>query len=112
MQQVVEFAPHSKGDRPNQEPPLAFLDTDVVLGYLRGEPATVQLFGAESEGRIRLAINPIVLQELILTAGTIRLQIQQLELQTHGIRAADALHASSAIEFDADLLVSTDDALL
>jgi hypothetical protein len=109
MQQVVEFAPYSKGDRPNQEPPLAFLDTDVVLGNLRGEPATVQLFGAESEGRIRLAI---VLQELILTAGTIRLQIQQLELQTHGIRAADALHASSAIEFDADLLVSTDDALL
>ena len=27
-------------------------------------------------------------------------------------RAADALHAASAIAFDADLLVSTDDALL
>ena len=49
---------------------------------------------------------------LDLTAGSIRLQLQQLELHTRGIRAADALHAASAIEFDADLLVSTDDALL
>jgi hypothetical protein len=42
----------------------------------------------------------------------VRLQLQQLELQTRGIRAADALHAASAIAFDADLLVSTDQALL
>jgi hypothetical protein len=33
-------------------------------------------------------------------------------LQTLGIRAADALHAASAIAFDADLLVSTDEAVL
>jgi predicted nucleic acid-binding protein len=49
---------------------------------------------------------------LDLTAGTFHLQRQQRPLQTRGIRAADALHAASAIEFDADLLVSTDDALL
>lgn len=49
---------------------------------------------------------------LDLTSGTVRLQLQQLDLQTRGIRAADALHAASAIAFDADLLVSTDDALL
>jgi hypothetical protein len=49
---------------------------------------------------------------LELTSGTVRLQLQQLDLQTRGIRAADALHAASAITFDADLLVSTDDALL
>jgi predicted nucleic acid-binding protein len=49
---------------------------------------------------------------LDLTGGTIRLHLRQLELHTHGIRAADALHAASAIEFDADLLVTTDDALL
>jgi hypothetical protein len=49
---------------------------------------------------------------LDLTSDTIRLQLQQLELQTRGIRAADALHASSAITFGADLLVSTDNALL
>jgi len=49
---------------------------------------------------------------LDLTSGTVRLQLQQLDLQTRGIRAADALHAATAIPFDADLLVSTDDALL
>jgi predicted nucleic acid-binding protein len=67
MSQVVEFEPQAKSGRPNQEPPLAFLDTDIVLGYLRGEPSAVQLFSAESEGRIRFAISPIVLGELILT---------------------------------------------
>jgi hypothetical protein len=49
---------------------------------------------------------------LDLTSKTVRLQLQQLDLQTRGIRAADALHAASAIAFDADLLVSTDDAIL
>jgi len=49
---------------------------------------------------------------LDLTSATVRLQLQQLDLQTRGIRAADALHAATAIAFDADLLVSTDDALL
>lgn len=49
---------------------------------------------------------------LDLTAETVRLQLRQLELQTRGIRAADALHVASAIIFDADLLVSTDDSLL
>lgn len=49
---------------------------------------------------------------LNLTSATVRLQLQQLDLQTRGIRAADALHAASAIAFDADLLVSTDDSLL
>lgn len=52
------------------------------------------------------------LSVLDLTSGTVRLQLQQLDLQTRGIRAADALHAASAIAFDADLVVSTDDALL
>jgi predicted nucleic acid-binding protein len=49
---------------------------------------------------------------LDLTSDTIRVQLQQLELQTRGVRAADALHAASAIAFGADLLVSTDKALL
>jgi predicted nucleic acid-binding protein len=49
---------------------------------------------------------------LDLTAARIRLQLQTLELQTRGIRAADALHAATAVAFDADSLVSTDQALL
>ncbi|MGA2589430.1 MAG: PIN domain-containing protein [Bryobacteraceae bacterium] len=67
MQQVVEFEPQAKVERPNQEPPLAFLDTNVILDYLRGEPLAVQLFSAELDGRVRFAISPIVLGELILT---------------------------------------------
>ncbi len=49
---------------------------------------------------------------LDLTAATVRLQLQQLDLQTRGIRAADALHAATAIAFNADLVVTTDDAIL
>ena len=48
--------------------PLVFLDTDVIVGYLRGETSAAPLFSAEAEGRLRFAINPIVLQELILAA--------------------------------------------
>lgn len=48
--------------------PLVFLDTNVIVGYLRGEPSALQLFSAEAEGRVRFAVNPIVLQELLLAA--------------------------------------------
>lgn len=48
--------------------PLVFLDTNAIVGYLRGERTALQLFSAEAEGRIRFAVNPIVLQELLLAA--------------------------------------------
>jgi predicted nucleic acid-binding protein len=62
--------------------------------------------------QVQMVINLFNLSVLDLTSGTVRLQLQQLDLQTRGIRAADALHAASAIGFDADLFVSTDAALL
>jgi hypothetical protein len=62
--------------------------------------------------QLQIVVERFKVSVLDLTAGTIRLQLQQHALQTRGIRAADALHAATAIEFDADLLVSTDDALL
>jgi predicted nucleic acid-binding protein len=46
--------------------PLVFLDTDVIVGYLRGDRSAAELFSAEAEGRIGFAVNPIVLQELLL----------------------------------------------
>lgn len=49
--------------------PLVFLDSNVILAYLQGEPSAVQLFAAEADGRVRFAINPIVLQELLLAAN-------------------------------------------
>ncbi|MBZ5607117.1 MAG: PIN domain-containing protein [Acidobacteriia bacterium] len=62
--------------------------------------------------QVQMVVELFNVSVLDLTSGTVRLQLQQLELQTRGIRAADALHAASAIAFDADLLVSTDNALL
>lgn len=56
------------GERPDTRRPLVFLDTNVIIGYLSGDPSTAQLFSAEATGRIRLAVNPIVLQELLLAA--------------------------------------------
>ena len=49
--------------------PLVFLDSSVIIAYLQAEPSAVQLFSAEADGRIRFAINPIVLQELLLAAN-------------------------------------------
>jgi hypothetical protein len=61
--------------------------------------------------QVQIVIELFNVSVLDLTSGTVRLHLQQLDLQTRGIRAADALHAASAIAFDADILVSTDDAL-
>ena len=62
--------------------------------------------------QVQIVVDLFNISVLDLTSGTVRLQLQQLDLQTRGIRAADALHAASAIAFDADLFVTTDDALL
>ena len=62
--------------------------------------------------QVQMVVELFSISVLDLTSATVRLQLQQLDLQTRGIRAADALHAATAIAFDADLLVSTDDALL
>ncbi len=58
----------SPSERSPRQPPLVFLDTNVILGYLRGDAYAVQLFSAEASGRLRFAVNAIVLQELLLTA--------------------------------------------
>ena len=62
--------------------------------------------------QVQIVVEQFNISVLDLTPATVRLQLQQLDLQTRGIRAADALHAATAIAFDADLLISTDDALL
>jgi len=62
--------------------------------------------------QLQVVIEIFKISVLDLTPGTIRLHLGQVELQKRGVRAADALHAASAIAYDADLLVSTDDSLL
>lgn len=62
--------------------------------------------------QVQIVVELFNISVLDLTPETVRLQLRELDLQTRGIRAADALHAATAIGFNADLLVSTDDALL
>ena len=57
---------HGEGSYPRR--PLVFLDTSVIIGFLRGNPPEAKLFSAEAAGRICFAVNPIVLQELLLAA--------------------------------------------
>jgi predicted nucleic acid-binding protein len=65
--------------RPSANLPLVFVDTNVIIEYLRGDPSTAQLFSAEANGQIRLAVNPIVLQELLLAADAAgRPEFQQI----------------------------------
>lgn len=55
-----------RGIAPGRTRPLVFLDTNVIIQYLQGNSLAAELFSAEAHGRIRFAINPIVLQELLL----------------------------------------------
>lgn len=50
--------------------PLVFLDTDVIAAYLRGEPSSSHLFSKEVLGKIHLAINSVVLQEVLFLGET------------------------------------------
>jgi predicted nucleic acid-binding protein len=62
--------------------------------------------------QVQIMVDLFNISVLDLTGATIRLQLQLVPLQTRGIRAADSLHMATAISFDADLVVSADDALL
>jgi predicted nucleic acid-binding protein len=68
MEQVAKPEPLELGEHGASKRPLVFLDTDAILRYLRGDASVAQLFSAEASGRIRFAVNPIVLQELLLAA--------------------------------------------
>jgi predicted nucleic acid-binding protein len=46
-----------------------FLDTDVLLDYFRGNGAAARLFDPDVISRVRYAINPIVLREILLIAN-------------------------------------------
>jgi predicted nucleic acid-binding protein len=71
MAEVVRPGAFTEHDSKHRERPLVFLDTNVIIGYLRGEASAVQLVSAESSGLIQLAINPIVLQELLFAEGVL-----------------------------------------
>jgi predicted nucleic acid-binding protein len=66
MEQVAKPEPFERGGPADEKSPLVFLDANVIVGYVQGDPAAVQLFSAEAAGRIRVAINGIVLQDVLL----------------------------------------------
>jgi predicted nucleic acid-binding protein len=68
MAEAVNSESVGQDEHSDREQPLVFLDTNVIIGYLRGDASAGQVFLAEASGRIRLAVNPIVLQELLLAA--------------------------------------------
>lgn len=78
MEQVAKPEPE-RGERHDQHRPLVFLDTSVIIGYLRGDQAATQLVSAEAAGRIHFAVNGIVLQELLLSSdGAVRPEFQHI----------------------------------
>jgi predicted nucleic acid-binding protein len=130
MEQVLTRGPFEESQGSNGKRPLVFLDTDVIIGYLRGDPPAKELFSAEAEGRIRFAVNPIVLQELLLDGDAVRMpafgriqdHLRVLPLDLAGAEALlprvralrgrtthpnDILILSSAVE--CDFLVTRDD---
>jgi predicted nucleic acid-binding protein len=68
MEQVTKPEPLEQDEGSDRKRPLVFLDTAVIIDYLRGDPSAAQLFSAEVDGRIRFAVNAIVFQELLLAA--------------------------------------------
>jgi predicted nucleic acid-binding protein len=95
MEQVAQPELRERRD-PNVNRPLVFLDTNVILGYLRGDPSAAQVFSAEESGRIRFAVNPIVIQELLLaTAATDNPALERIRDPLHvlpvNIARAEAL---------------------
>ncbi len=128
MEQVARPKPLERSERSEARRALVFLDTNVVLGYIRGEPSETKLVSAEAAGLIHLVVNPIVLQELLMADATglpafeqirdhlrvIPLDIEKVEALQAGARARryhtahtnDLLILSSAEE--CDFLVTRD----
>jgi len=99
------------------------------LTYYEVEEALFKQFtsvtiGMENASNFRvLAARSIVVQTfnvvrffgitaLDLTSTILELQLNCLELQMRGIRAADALHVATAIHFNAEVFISVDEDLL
>jgi predicted nucleic acid-binding protein len=78
MEAVSKTEPLEHAEHIEPMGPLVFLDTNVIFDYLRGDPSAAQLFSAESDGRIRFAVNGIVLQELLLGAAAGRPEFERI----------------------------------
>lgn len=97
MEQVARPKALERNERSEARRALVFLDTSVVLGYIRGESAETKLVSAEGAGLIHLVVNPIVLQELLMADATglpafeqIRERLRVLPLNVEKVEALQA----------------------
>jgi predicted nucleic acid-binding protein len=99
MEQVASPRPPGRSERTEAKRTLVFLDTNVVLGCIRGDPSETKLLSAEAAGLVHLAVNPVVLQELLMADATgspaferIKDRLRVLPLD---IEKVEALHAGA-----------------
>jgi predicted nucleic acid-binding protein len=77
-----------------------FLDTNVLLEYLRGKPELQKLFTPAVEERVSFAVNPVVLQELMLATGAVDQTIDLADIASHfEILGAEAFPFESLARF-------------
>jgi predicted nucleic acid-binding protein len=77
----------------------AFLDTNVLLEYLRGKPELQTLFTPQVEERVSYAVNPVVLQELMLAGGAAERNIDFATIASHlQVLPADAFTSPETVE--------------
>ena len=85
--------------------------TSVATGMANA--STIRVLAARSiVPQTITAVRFFSINVLDLTATTVEAQLSNVELYVRGIRAADSLHVASAINFDAEVLISVDEDLL
>lgn len=84
-----------------------YLDTGVFKGSSHLTPFIISSArAAVAQGMTVAQIYNVKLLEV--SENIVQRQLQEVDLQLRGIMAADSLHVVTAIQADADLIVSTD----
>lgn len=85
--------------------------TSVATGMANA--STIRVLAARSiVPQTITAVRFFSIDVLDLTAATVEAQLGNVELYVRGIRAADALHVATAINFNAEVLISVDEDIL
>ncbi len=85
--------------------------TSVATGMANA--STIRVLAARSiVPQTITAVRFFGINVLDLTAATVEAQLSNIDLYIRGIRAADALHVASAINFDAEVIISVDEDVL
>lgn len=85
--------------------------TSVATGMANA--STIRVLAARSiVPQTITAVRFFSIDVLDLTSTTVEAQLSNMELYVRGVRAADALHVASAIDFDAEIFISVDEDVL